>query len=236
MKKCIYLFLLSLLPLAGFAQSKENIAINYVNSLLPTGNHKLEILEKDIPKDLMEIILRYRKAIDDSIDWYNAYSQEHKSETPLPYNQNFGISSAEYERMNSEFSSLKMKVKTSRQLVISRKDSVIDFKGDGTFTIFNTVSIDIKKDKVFVDDQDIPYAGEVSDNGITGMEPWKGYKWKLETGNMADIKAFKQADYSLIDISIGKTLTTNETVIQYKMIYVDAGEPRINGSVIGYLN
>lgn len=215
---------------------KEAVAIDYINGLLSQGNHKLEILEKDISPDLKQIVLRYRKAVSDSMEWYQNYSQENKNQNPLPYHVNFGISQAEYERMNREFPLQKMKIKSSRTLTVNKAEDKINFKGDGDFTIFNTVAIDTKNKTMIVDDQLIPYAGEFTEGETSGFGSWKGYRWKLESGNMDDIKAFKQTDYNLIDITIGKTLETNKIVVQYKTISVESGTPRINGSLTGYLN
>jgi len=225
------------MSLGAVAQdTKEAVAINYIDGLLTQGIHKLEILEKNISPDLKQIVLRYRKAISDSMDWYQRYSQENKDQNPLPYHINFGISQAEYDRMNKEFPIQKMKVKSSRAITINKTDEKLNFKGDGDFTIFNTVVVDTKNKTILVDDQLIPYVGEFAEGESSGFGPWKGYRWKLETGSMDDIKAFKQTDYNLIDITIGKTLETNKIVVQYKTISVEGGTPRINGSLTGYLN
>src|SRR5690606_29376422 len=96
----INLLLLLFFSLHALAQdARETLAINYIDGLLRPGNHKVEILEKDIPADLRRIVLQYRQAVADNMQWFNTYSQENKGTDPLPYHENFGISADEYNRM-----------------------------------------------------------------------------------------------------------------------------------------
>lgn len=231
------MFIACLLSLATFGQApKEVTAVGFLNNTLTNGTHKFTILEKDIPADLRKIALRYRQAVSDSMQWFHEYSQLYADQSPLPYHKNFGISEAEYDRMNNEFPRLKMKTKDVKTLEVNKTDGYIGFKGDGVFTIFDAVVIDVNNDKMLIDEQAVPYSGEVSEDESSGFGAWKGYKWRAESGSMDDVKAFKDTDYSLIEISVGKTLQSNKTVIVYKTIYVEGGEPRINGSVTGYLD
>ena len=232
--KCILTILLLSTQIAWSQQASEATAVNFAESLFTSGNHKLEILEKNIPADLREIIINYRKAVQDSIEWYNIYSQEHKNEVPLPYHKNFGITEADYNRMNSEFPTLKMKVKTTKEFVVNKANDQIALKGNDNFTLLDAIIFDTKNKSLAIDGQQIPYKGEIDEKDESGIGAWKGYDWKLEIGNMADVKAFKPVDYTMIDLAIGKTMD-NKIIVRYQTIYVDAGDPKINGSFTGYI-
>ncbi|MBS1688759.1 MAG: hypothetical protein JSS96_08540, partial [Bacteroidetes bacterium] len=212
MKK--YLFLILMLSgLTAYCQkADEATAINFATTLLTPGSHKLEILEKNIPADLRQIITTYRKAVQDSLQWYNTYSQQHKNETPLPYHNNFGITEVEYNRMNKEFPLLKMKVKTTKEFVVNNTNDQIALKGDDDFTLLDAITIDTKNKTLVIGGEQIPYTGEVNENEESGVGTWKGYNWKLEVGSMDDVKAFKPVDYTMIDLTLGKT-TDNKAVL-----------------------
>lgn len=234
MKQFLFTILLLGTQIAWGQQTSEATAVNFVETLFTPGNHKLEILEKNIPADLREIIMNYRKAVQDSIQWYNAYSQEHKNESPLPYHKNFGITEAAYNRMNSEFPTLTMKVKTTKEFVVNKANDQIALKGSDNFTLLDEVTFDTKNKLLVIGGQQIPYKGEISDKGESGVGAWKGYDWKLEVGNMEDVKAFKPVDYTMIDLAIGKTID-DKIIVRYQTIYVDAGDPKINGSFTGFV-
>jgi len=234
MQKMLLIILLLSTYNAYSQKGDEPSAISFAETLLTPGSHKLEILEKSIPGDLKEIIMSYRKAVQDSLQWYNAYSQQHKNEVPLPYHSNFGITEADYNRMNKEFPSLKMKVKTTKEFVINKANNQIELKGNDGFTLLDAIIFDVKNKSLLIDGKQIPYIGEVSEKDESGIGAWKGYDWKLEVGNMEDVKAFKSVDYTMIDLSLGKT-TDDKIIVKYKTIYVDAGAPKINGSFTGYI-
>jgi len=236
MKKLLLLTLSIITTTVGMCQkANETVAINYVDSLFSPGEHKLEILEKNIPADLKEIIVNYRKAIADSLQWYDVYSQQHKNEVPLPYHANFGITKADYDRMNTEFPAVKMKVKTVKGITVNKLNGQLALKGKGDFTILDEIIFDVANKSLIIGDQHIPYTGEINESEGSGIGAWNGYDWKLEVGSMADVKAFKSVDYTMIDLSIGKPQTENKIALQYKTIYVIDGDPKINGSLTAFL-
>lgn len=237
MRKIFCLLSTCLLLVTTYAQTPGNeLAIKYLDTLLVAGNHKVEVLGKDIPDHLRQLAYKYRQSINDNMSWYKKYSQEHASEEPLPYHKNFGISNEEYDEMNSEFASVDMKVKSVKSLKIDKTGDRIQFDGDDNFTIFDAVVIDLKNNTVLIDEEQIPFAGEIHATESEGGITWSGYKWMLEEGSMDAVKAFKPVDYTMIELRIGKTTQTNKIVILYKTIYVEEGNPVLNGSLTAYIN
>ncbi len=238
MKKSLYLLGTSMLLLVNsYSQTPDStFAIKYLDEMLSAGPHKVELLEKDVSDDLRNIILKYRESISGNMDWYSKYSQEHAGKDPLPYHKNFGITSQEYDNMNIEFASSRMKVKAVKSLNVNKTGEKIEFSGDNNFTIFDAVVVDLENNVLIVDERRIPYSGKVNENGLAGEHVWSGHRWLLEVGSMEDVKAFKPVDYTMIDLSIGRTATSDKVIVIFKAIYVEEGKPVLNGSVTAYLN
>jgi hypothetical protein len=234
--KNLYLSIVFLLMSApAFCQkADEKDAIAYVKQLITSGRHSFEVLEKDIPADLREILVRYRTNLGSNREWYVAYEKEHANEKPIPYHAKFGITEAEYARINNDIPTLKTKTKSIEALSVSHARDSIRFEGEGNFTIFDAVIFDLKNNDLHVDWQLIPYVGEITETLKTSLAgDWKGHQWKLEVGDLQ--KAIDtRGDYSFLELSFGKT-TDGKTVLRFKAISVEEGAMIVNATVSGFL-
>lgn len=226
-------FLFTVLPV--FSQKvTEKEAITYVKQLITNGKHSYEVLEKEIPADLREILVRYRNSLAENRDWYAKYQKDHGDQTPLPYDEKFGVTSDEYVRINRDLPNLKTKTKSIENIIVTNTSDSIKFAGDGPFTIFDAVAFDVKKSILYIDWQQIPYSGEVSETAQSSLAgEWKGHMWRLETGTMQNA-VDTRGDYGLFEISFGKT-TDGKTVMRFKAISIEEGATMVNATVSGYL-
>lgn len=232
MKTVNILLFLTLFSSYTFGQTaKEKAAMNFVEKALPVGEHKFEALTKDVPEDLLEVIEVYKGNVSSHLEWYNEYLEKNKFKKPLPYHKNFGISEANYNRINNEYPNLPMKVRGVANLKINQSGDSLTFKGEGTFTMLDGLVIDTKKAVMTINEQPIPFIGEVTT--LDGIGAVQGYKWKFVHNSELDALKNRQ-DYSLLEMNIAKAENGKTTII-FSNVYIEAGIPMINGTITGYI-
>lgn len=238
MKKIIYtIILLSILYTnKSFSQSViyEDDAIAEIAKWLPAGQYDFQVLEKDVPPTLKEIIKKYQKSISDNPVWYQSYKEQHATTEVLPYHKNFGITETEYRRFNTEYPKLKTRIRTSKAVSVENTDQKIAFKGADDFKFLDGVVFDKKKNKMLVDTLITKYQGNVLESDTATLGAYNGYKWKYEKGNYEAVKALKSPDYACIELTVSKT-PANKTLFILKVMTIENLITKINSTISGYM-
>lgn len=211
----------------------EDEAITEISNWLPAGQYDFQVLEKDVPADLKEIIKKYQQSLTNNRVWFQSYKEQHPTATILPYHKNFGISAAEYERFNKEYPKLKTKVKTTKTLTLENNGDKITFKGSDGFNFFDGIGFDKKKSKMLVDTLVSKYKGQISEGDSSSFGAYSGYKWQYEKGNYEAVKALKSPDYITIELTISKT--NNKMLMILKVLSIENLITKINSTVSGYI-
>lgn len=211
----------------------EDEAIAEISNWLPAGQYDFQVLEKDVPADLREIIKKYQKSISDNRVWFQSYKELHATAAVLPYHKNFGISATEYDRFNKEYPKLKTKVKTTKALTLENNGDKISFKGADGFTFFDGITFDKKMNKMLVDTLVSKYKGQISEGDSSSFGAFSGYKWQYEKGNYDAVKALKSPDYITIELTISKT--NNKMLMILKVLSIENLITKINSTISGYI-
>ena len=91
--------------------------------------------------------------------------------------------------------------------------------------------IDTKKAVMTINEQPIPFIGEVTT--LDGIGAVQGYKWKFVHNSEVDALKNRQ-DYSLLEMNIAKAENGKTTII-FSNVYIEGGIPMINGAITGYI-
>jgi len=219
----------------AFAQTSavaNSTAMDFAEKLITPGEHKFEALTLDVPEDLAAITETYKNVIGQQREWFEEYRKKNKDKKVLPYHKNFQITKAEYDRMVTEYPKLKMKVRGVADLVITKNDSLLSFKGKGTFIMLDGLVLNTKSNEVIINEQVIPLKGESTE--IDGIGKVKGYTWKFEYST-AEHALKESSDYSMLQLDICTKEDDGSTVLAFGNTYIELGIVMINGSIKGYL-
>ena len=99
-------FLLSLLIVFQVAcgqtvqQPNKSKPFAFLDSLLKKDNYTAEFLDFEYPKEIQEITMRFQKSVAERKEWFQEYySKNYKEGEGMPYNENFGITKEEYQKI-----------------------------------------------------------------------------------------------------------------------------------------
>ena len=213
----------------------EDDAVAEVYGWLEDGQTSFQVLEKDLTPEFKEVYDKYQKSIIKNKDWFRNFKEKYKEMSPLPYHENFGLTEAEYDKMNKDFLGLKMRVKTTKTVEVIKEGDKISFKGADDFRFLDMVSIDKEKNTVLINDAyNAKFIGQVyqSDSEYGG---YAGYKWKYEKGNYEAVMARQDPDYYSYEITFAKTMPSGKVLVLIEMLAIERLNTKVDAMISGYM-
>ena len=102
----------------------------FADSILKKDNYTVELLDFEYPKDIQEILLKFQKNMIEKKQWYEQYfSKYYKAGEGLPYDENFGITKDEYQKIKDmQKTPPSVVVKSKSEIKTNRNSDIISFK------------------------------------------------------------------------------------------------------------
>lgn len=213
----------------------EDDAVSSVYDWYSGGNYKFQVLGKDVPKDLQDILLKYRKACTKEKIWFAQYKEDNKDVDPLPYHAKFGITEKEYGRLNNEYPNLGTKVVGVKDITVNKGADIVSFTGEKGFAFLDLITIDKSIGRLLVDSMmTTKFVGQVYEDS-SSLGSYSGYKWKYERGDLNAVKALSSSNYYSVEVTMAKTIPENRTLISIKVLLIERMVTRFDNTISGYL-
>ena len=213
----------------------EDEAVNNVFDWFSAGDHQFQVLGKDVPPDLANIAMRYRKAVTKEKIWFAKYKEDNKDVSPLPYHPKFGITDKEYDRLNNEYPNLGTKVTDTKKVTVIIEGNTIRFKGEPGFAFLDLIEINKDLNKVLIDSMtNTQFIGQVYEDSAA-IGNYSGYKWKYERGNLGAVKELRSSNYYSVEVTLAKSVPDNKTLIIIKVLLIERMVTRFDNTISGYL-
>jgi hypothetical protein len=240
-RKLVFVFFLLIGRLA-FSQdvSAEKAAFGFVDSVFRLPTISFEINELRPSDSLLAIMVKFNNAMATNKEWAAEYmSKYYVPGEGMPYNEKFGITKEEYDKIkNSDASSYKLHKVKSEQLLVVRTGSCISFEGNDSFPVLNSLLFcGSTKTVVFAGDT-VSLAGELTASSATPFGKWHGYRWHYEKSNQkseGDIN-IHQLSAKIIEIDIGNTIPGNRNFLRIEYQEMEAGEKKAYMDLMGFIN
>jgi len=240
-------FLLSLLIVFQVAcgqtaqQPNKSKPFAFLDSLLKKDNYTAEFLDFEYPKEIQEITMRFQKSVAERKDWFQEYySKNYKEGEGMPYNENFGITKEEYQKIKDLVKTPPtIVVRSTASLKVNRNSNTFSFKASASDLKFlESLKIDFTNEVVTFMNDTIPFSSEINTPGTTPFGEWHGYSWTKETSNVAkddDLKIDSLIS-KIIEIDFGTIKKNNKTLLRLKYKILNKGTYKANLDLACYLN
>ncbi len=183
-------------------------ALHFTDSIFSRPSFTYDLSEPDFPPDLQSILIRFNNAIAANKEWFLDYRS--KNSTPLPYNERFGITPAEYQRIQNleklppHFSTI-----SQQQITVTHDNGHIRFKGIDETRILDYLDINLTQRQLLFAGDTLNFVGPMNASQLLPLGLSKGYTWRLEK---ADIKSTLEAGKvtaRVVEINLGTPLPSN---------------------------
>lgn len=173
----------SLTPLAR-PQVTKIIKSDVVN-LLPQGTVKAEIMTRIKRNHRYKKLAKiYSKSIEKNTKWFIDYMQTVPKGQPLPpYHSNFGLTEIEYKELEGYSKNREIISAGSKKIIITKLDSIIQFKSSGKLAILNSIKINLKSNNVIFTERirlSFKDTINVTDDTRGLRSKWSGYIWRYQ--------------------------------------------------------
>lgn len=212
----------------------------FVDSLLKRDEVIVEILDFTLPPDIQDITRRFQKAMAENKEWAQEYiSKNYREGEGVPYNEKFGISKEEYQKIKDiEKSRPTIAVKSSVPIKVNRTINSITFTtAHDEIKFIELLKIDLKNQTMSFNNDTIPFTNEINAPASTPFGEWHGYAWKKETSNLGendDLK-FDKLISKIVEIDFGKVKSNGKSLLRIKYKDVDKGQVKANVDMAYYL-
>jgi hypothetical protein len=212
----------------------------FVDSLLKKDTVTLEILDFSFPADVQEIMLRFQKALTANKKWAQEYfSKNFKEGEPLPYDEKFGISREEYQKIKGiEKSRPSVVIKSTATLEVHRTPRYITFTTTNAGVKFlELLKIDVNNQTLMFDNDTIPFHTEFNAPASTPFGEWHGYAWKKEISNLkeSDELNIDKLIAKIVEIDFGKVASSGKGILRFKYKDVDKGQIKADVDTLYFL-
>ncbi|HEY4207833.1 MAG TPA: hypothetical protein VGM31_13510 [Puia sp.] len=227
-----------LLLVAGPALRAQKVqdAMAFADSLFRASDFDLVLTDFDFPADIREILLRFNNAISANKAWFTAYSRGVAPGQALPYNEKFGISSTEYERIKSlDKVHPALKVVDTQRITVIRADDGIGFKGEGEGRILGYLEFDLGKKALIFAGDTIPFAAGLHTTTAMAYGLYDSYTWRLQRTDVSGGLQADQLTARVIEIELGRHESDNKPLLRIQYQDMDHGVSRANLDMAGFI-
>lgn len=212
----------------------------FVDSLLKKDQITVEILDFTLPPDIQDIMLRFQKAMAENKEWAQEYfSKNYKKGEGLPYNEKFGISREEYQKIKDiDKSPPTVVVKNTVTIKVNRTANSITFTTThDDIKVIELLKIDLRNQMMSFNNDTIPFNNEINAPASTPFGEWHGYAWKKEASNLGendDLNIDKLIS-KIIEVDFGTVKSNGKSLLRIKYKDVDKGQVKANLDMAYYL-
>jgi hypothetical protein len=222
-------------------ESNKSKPFAFLDSLLKKDNYTAEFLDFEYPKDILEITMRFQKTIAEKKEWYQEYfSKNYKEGEGMPYNENFGITKEEYQKIKDlNKTPPTIVVRRTALLKTNRNSNIFSFTASANDLKFlESLKIDFRNEVVTFMNDTIPFSSEINAPGTTPFGEWHGYSWIKETSNQAknDDLQIDSLIGKIIEIDFGTIKKNNKIFLRLKYKSLNKGKFEENLDSACYLN
>ena len=178
-------------------------AIHFADSIFHHPTILYQLVEPDLPADIQSIVIRFNNAIVANSQWFQDYRADYAGK-PLPYNQRFGISAAEYQRLQTLQNTPPQLVPAdTQQVTVARDAGFIQFHTSGDVRLLDFLLIDPKNNILVFGGDTVPFLGHTVTTASNPYGEWEGYTWRLEKADAASTIATSLVTARVIEINMG---------------------------------
>ena len=214
-------------------------AFQFADSVFARPAFLFETLQPGIPPDMQPILARMNNAIATDKEWFKEYRNKYTATgQPLPYDEHFGITSEEYQKLQHlESQPLQLVVVDSQKVTVSDDHGLIRFTSGGSNHLLDYLIIDIQHQQLMYGGDTIPFKGPADANTKPSnpIGEAKGYTWRLEKTDVAATLKAGKPTARVVEIDLGRTTQPGKTYIRIEYQDVDAGVTTANLELIGYI-
>jgi hypothetical protein len=213
-------------------------AFHFTDSVFDRPEFTYDIAEPDIPKDMQSILIRFNDAVTADKQWFIDYRNKYAAGgQPLPYNERFGITRAEYQRVQRMEKVPPHLVSVSRQKVtVSRENNNIRFKGSDETRILDYLEIDLQQQKIIFAGDTLHFAGTMNASQLLPFSLTQGYRWRMEIADLKNTLQTNKVTARVVEVTLGLPLDSGKTFLRIKYQDMQAGETRADMDLIGYVH
>jgi hypothetical protein len=229
-----------LLLVAGLrvcAQSPQSEAFTLVDSLLQAGDCRFEITEFDFPPDVLRILLKFNNAVAANKDWFAEYSSHAATGQPLPYDEKFGITRGEYDRIkNMDKLHPALKIVDTQKITILRQDGKITFKGEGEGRVLNYLEFHPEKNELIFAGDTIPLSRDINTTFVSAYGLSRSYTWRLEKTDVNRTLQANQLTARVVEVDLGIRQPDNKLLLRILYQDMENGVSHVNLDLAGFIH
>jgi len=230
------IIILLLLTSMSLRAQRARDAMAFADSLFHGPSFGFAITEFDFPADIRAILLRFNNAIATNKEWFTAYSSHLSPGQPLPYDEKFGITREEYERIKSiDKVHPALKAVDTQRISILRQDDRISFKGEGEGRILDYLQFDLGRNVLLFAGDTIPFAAGMNTTTAMAYGLFNSYTWRLQRTDVSGGLQADQLTVRVIEIELGLHQSDNKPLLRIQYQDVDHGVSRANLDLAGYI-
>lgn len=177
-----------------------------VNNLLPEGEITVDVMD-GIKRDmrLAELQTKYQQGAREHYDWYVEYIKNYNLGEPIPYHENFGMTTEEFQERQDRINKITFYSTGLQKIQIIKENGIIRFKADKKLKNFENVRFNLKKNTAHIGDYALQFADSIHINNTNNgfRSKWRGYVWTYENPKDIHLEALKNI--------------TGLNVVQYKI-------------------
>ncbi|MDO6429251.1 hypothetical protein Q4E93_01545 [Flavitalea sp. BT771] len=219
------------------AQSPQSEAFTLIDSLLQAGDARFEITEFDFPPDVLRILLRFNNAVAANKDWFTEYSSHAVAGQPLPYDEKFGITRGEYDRIkNMDKLHPALKIVDTQKITILHRDGKISFKGEGEGRVLNYLEFDVGHQALTFAGDTIPFSRNMNTTFVIAYGLSNSYTWRLEKTDVNKTLQANQLTARVVEVDLGIRQPDNKLLLRILYQDMENGVSHANLDLAGYIH
>ncbi|MBS1663968.1 MAG: hypothetical protein JST68_23180 [Bacteroidetes bacterium] len=183
-------------------------ALHFADSVFSRPSFTYDLSEPDFPPDLQSILIRFNNAISANKEWFLDYRKKNApSGGTLPYNERFGITYAEYQRIQNLEKLPPHYITISQQLItVTHDNGHIRFKGADETRILDYLEINLSERQLLFAGDTLVFVGAMNTSQLSPLGLSKGYIWRLEKADIKNTFEAGKVTARVVEINLGEPL------------------------------
>jgi hypothetical protein len=212
-------------------------AFRFADSALTRDSFRFVTVEPEIPADMQSILIRFNDAVAANKDWFFAYRDKYAaSGKPLPYDERFGISYNEYQKMQRlEALPPQLAPVDTQEVAVVRANGYIRFKGNGNAHLLDYLEVNLQKMQLVYAGDTVPFTGPVTTGPSNPYGQWSGYVWRLEKTDASRATDADQLNARVIEINLGLPSRGDRIFLRIKYQDLRVGVTTAKMELLGYI-
>ena len=212
-------------------------AFAFLISVFSHPEFQFQTLQPDLTGDIQSILIRFNNAIVANKQWFQTYRDKYAAAgQPLPYNERFGITPQEYQRLQHLESEPPILVPVdSQRIKVIRDGGFIHFRSESESHLIDYLLIDSAGQQLLYGSDTIPLIGRTSTGPSSPYGQWQGFTWRMQKTDVAGTLSSGQATARIIEVNLGLTMQGRKVFLRIKYQDMKAGTTTANMELLGYI-